>query len=121
MTQTMNETQAMAIFEILVNELPGEDPKRTTGKVKRKLRRAGLGPYDDGQFERVRALHDALKEEISKHERSKYYRGTPGGFAAAQHFDVETMVRDYRETHPWITEEDLGRIVSFAVYVYYLR
>ncbi len=119
--QKESETRDLAIFHILANELPGDDPVATSVKIKRKLKRAHLGDYDQAQVDRLRQLHNALKDEICKFDRSKYYRATPGGFAAPEHFDTERMVRDYLLEYPSMAEQDLSRIVGYSVYLFYLR
>ncbi len=114
------ESADLAIFQVLANELPGDERKKTDARIKRKLQRAKV-PYQQPHVDRVRALHAALRDEISKMQRSKYHRGAAGAFAAPEDFDTEGMVRHYRAKYPEISEEDLQRMVGFAVYLYYLR
>jgi hypothetical protein len=116
-----DESRDLAIFQVLVNELPGNDPGKTTAKIKRKLNRANLGPYDEVRVNQLRVLHDALQQEICKFHHSKYYKGIPGSFASLEHFDTERMVLEYLREFPLITKNDLRGIIGFAIYSYYLR
>jgi hypothetical protein len=115
------DTRAGAIFEILTLALPDEDPKKMDGKIKRKLARAKLGPYDQAEVDTLRALHDALAREIRKFNGSQYYRGTPGRLADLDDFDYERMVRDFGTAFPGVSEIDLRGIVGFAIFAYYMK
>lgn len=114
------ESADLAIFQVLANELPGDGYQKTDARIRRKLQRAKV-PYEQGHVDRMRALHAALRDEISKLQLSKYHRGVAGTFAAPEDFDTEGMVRHYRAKYPEISEEDFQRMVGFAVYLYYLR
>jgi len=115
------ESRDLAIFQYLAYEMPGEDSKKTNEKIRRKLRRSGLGDYDQAQVDRLRSLRDDLEQEIRKFDRSQYYKPSQIEFASLDKFDCERMVRDFGNAYPSVSRSDVGSIVGFALYYYYLR
>jgi hypothetical protein len=109
-------------FHELVNELPGEDPAKLDAKIKRKVRRSHNQEYAQSRVDELRALHRSLQAEIGKFQHSKYSRAPPtSALAAPSDFDHDELHRDYSSAYPDIDSHDLGRMIGFAVYAYYLR
>jgi hypothetical protein len=108
-------------FRILAYEFPEDDRAEAQKKIKRKLKRDGLGAYDQERVDYIRSLKDDLYGEIRLFQKSKYYVGPVGSFADLRDFDFEPMVSDYRKKYSRIGEEDLRSMIGFALYLYYLR
>jgi hypothetical protein len=114
------ETRNTVIFDSLLRELEGEEQKTRT-QIKRRLARAKLGPYKQEDVDNVRALHEALMEEVGKYHKSQYYCRAPGQFANIEDFDREKMAEDLGHRYPAIDKSDLRTMVELAVYLYYVR
>jgi hypothetical protein len=108
-------------FQILAYEFDGEDLADAEKKIRRKLRSAKLGPYDQRRVDYLRALKNELRAEITLFGRSKYFRGASGAVAAIADFDVDRLTGDFWKKYPQVSREDMGGIVGFAMYIDYLR
>lgn len=115
-----HQSYDMSVFQVLTDETEGADPKVAERKIKRMLRRRDLGAYDQAQVDALRALRDDLQHEIGKFQRSAYYRGTPE-LSPTQHFDDQRMIADYSRKYPQVRHPDIGGVVGYALYYYYLR
>jgi hypothetical protein len=115
-----SQSPDMVAFQVFANELSDDEPNKTLSKIKRKLGRLKM-PYHQSRVEHIASLHAALRDEVSKAGRSKYHAGTPGTFASPEHFATEDIVHDYAQAYPFISVDDLHRMVGFAIYYYYLR
>jgi hypothetical protein len=118
---TEEEARDLAIFQLLVTELPEADPKATERRIKNKLRRSALGDFDAAHLEQLRALHDDLRKEFKKFDCSEYVQLTFGNVASIGDWDTSRMAHDFHERYPSVSESDMNGIVGFALYFYYLR
>jgi hypothetical protein len=122
MTQAESpESYDTVCFRILAYEFETDDPKDFDKKVRRKLKSSGLGAYAPERVAVIRALKNDLQAEIQKFDRSKYFVSTKGPYANSTDFDVDKIARDYSRRYPSIATDDMRGIVSFAIYIYYLR
>jgi hypothetical protein len=110
----------VACFRILAEEF-GEDSKVTRAKIRRKLRTLNEGPYDETRVLQLRALRDKLWEEIKRFADSEYYVGPTQSLASFDDFDCDRIAHDYAPHFPGVSQVDLRTMVSYAIYLYYLR
>jgi hypothetical protein len=110
----------VSVFQVLAEESPENDQKAANKKIMRMLRRRNLGTYDDARIAILRLLRDDLEGEFSKFQGSKYYCGSPEK-SSLEHFRYDDMVADFAERYPSVAKPDIGGIVGFALYYYYLR
>jgi len=116
-----DESYDWACFQILAYEFEEDDPGEAERKIRRKLSRSHLGAYDHERIAKLRSLKDELQREIGLFDRSKYYVGPKGPYAALVDFDVDQLVEDFAARYPTIAKDDLRGVVGFALYLYYLR
>ena len=70
----------------------------------------------------LRSLRDELRVEIMKGASSVYFaRSVQSRFAELTDFHFERMVRDFAARYPTVHSDDLGGIIGYALYFYYLR
>ena len=110
----------VSVFQVLTEEAPGDDENVVEKKVKRMLSRRRLGAYDQTRIKDLRSLRNELRGEISKFQNSTYYRGTPER-SALEHFDFDRMVADFSKRYTLVKHPEIGGIVGYAIYYYYLR
>ncbi|HEX7506956.1 MAG TPA: hypothetical protein VF550_09300 [Polyangia bacterium] len=119
--ESKKETYEWVCYTILAYEIAGESAALAERKIKRKLRVAELGPYDQERVDSLRRLRDVLKREIRLYSKSKYYRGPTGTTANLEDYDFDKLVEDTCRDFPAISEVDMRGIVNFSLYLYYLR
>lgn len=107
-------------FSTLAYEFSSDDKLVTEKSIKRKLRYYKLDPYVQERIDNIRQLKNELYLEI-EHCSPIYYKGPNSKFAQPNDFDFELLVNDYIKKYPQISKEDMGSIVNFAIYLYYLR
>jgi hypothetical protein len=115
------ETYDDVLFGILALEFAGDEAVEAERKIGRKLRRLGLGPYDQARVDYVRSLRNDLEKEIKLYGKSKYYLGSSAPTASPDDFDYERLVAAFRGKYQEIALVDMRTIVTFAIYAYYLR
>jgi hypothetical protein len=115
------ESYDYAAFAILVYEFAADDKRKTDQKIRSTLRRKRLGDYDASRIERLRVLKDELQRELRSGAASRFYRGPTSQFASPADFDQSALVDDLARRYPELNRYDLGRMVSIALYVDYLR
>ena len=106
---------------VLVYEFPFSNKAEAEAKIKRRLRRKKLGPYDPERIDGLRRLKDELQEEISKGEQSGYFTGHHDYYCDMRDFDVPRLTREMIERYPRIPKEEIETFVPFCVFIYYLR
>jgi hypothetical protein len=107
-------------FQILAYEFEGDEPADAEKKIRRKFRSAKVGPYHQGRVDYLRKLKNDLRSEITLFGRSRYFRGASGAVAGISDFDVERMTDEYAKKYPEVGRDEMGGIIGFALYVYYL-
>jgi hypothetical protein len=115
------ETYDDVLFGILALEFAGDEPAEAERKIRRKLRRLGLGPYDQGRVDYVRSLRNDLEKEIKLYDKSTYYLAPSAPTASPDDFDYERLVAGFCGKYREISLFDMRTIVTFAIYAYYLR
>jgi hypothetical protein len=115
-----DQSYDVSVFQAVTDELEGDDPKVAERKIKRMLRRRHLGEYEQDRIDTLRALRNDLRDEILKFQKSSYYQGTPD-LRPTEHFDDQRMVRDFSIKYPLVRHPDIGGIIGYALYYYYLR
>jgi hypothetical protein len=115
------KTADAVILDVLVYEFGFDDRIEAEGKIRRRLRYYHLGPYQQVRVDRLRRLKDEIQEEVHRHERSGYFVGRHGEYAAMEDFDVERLTQDLSASYPDVPREEIAGFVSAAIYVYYLR
>jgi hypothetical protein len=114
------ESYDVACFRILAEEFD-DDFKVTRAKIRRKLRKLNEVPYDETRVLKLRTLKDELLEEIRRFADSKYYVGPTGPLASFDDFDGDRITHDFAQRFPWVNQSELRTMVSYAIYLYYLR
>jgi hypothetical protein len=120
-TVKQQPTYNEAVLRILTWEFPHTDQKSIEAKIKRKLRTAKLGDYDEKRIERLRHLKNEVVAEIEKTRDSAYYSRDVSEFAELSDFDITKMSSEWRKKFSEVSETDMCNFISFAVYIYYLR
>jgi hypothetical protein len=108
-------------FGDLAYEFNADEAKETEKKIKRRLRYYSSGGYDQNRVDYIRVLRNDLYHEITKCKKSQYYLGPTGKFAHPKDFEFEKLKKDYLEKYPEVTDHDMGRMINFAIYLFYLR
>src|SRR5262249_10379744 len=110
------------ILEVLLYEfLEFDDRAEADGKIRRRLRYYGLGPYQRARVDLLRRLKDEVQEEIHRRERSRYFVGHHGEYSAMEDFGAERLTQDLSESYPDVPREELAAFVPAAIYLYYMR
>ena len=104
----------------LIYEFSFTDPTRTDSLIKRRLRRAALGPFDAERSTRLRALKNLVQAEVDKRERSRFYIGTHSRYAELGDFDISRLTAFVRASEPSVTAPEARWFAQFAVFVYHL-
>lgn len=115
------ESSDYAAFAILVYEFSSDAPVQTDRKIKNALRRKHLGAYDAVRVERLRALKNELQQELRSGRASRFFTGPTAQFGSPEDWNQAALTEDLRHRYPEFTASDLGRMVSIALYVDYLR
>lgn len=115
-----DQSYDLSVFQMLTDEVEGDDPKKAERKIKGMLRRRQLGEYEQDRIDTLRALRDDLRNEIQKFDGSSYYQGTPES-RPTEHFDHQRMVKDFAIKYPLVRHPDIGGVVGYALYYSYLR
>ncbi|MEO7779454.1 MAG: hypothetical protein ABIY63_18160 [Fibrobacteria bacterium] len=114
------ESQISCCYKELVLEMPGEE-KKANQKIQRRLRYLGLPKATPETLELLRNIRDQLSKEIGLFDKSKYHLGYTRNVTAFEDFDSDRMLRDFQQLYPSIPEEEMGPIIGFSIFAYYLR
>jgi hypothetical protein len=109
------------VLGVLVYEFFPQNVPESERKIRGRLRRKKLGPYDPRRVEILRRLKDELQVEIHKARRSAYFLGYHGKYCEMRDFDVPRLVRDMKQRHPRVRRRRIDWFVPFCVFTYYLR
>src|SRR3954451_3914073 len=85
------KTADAVILEVLAYEFDFHPRARAEGKIRRRLRYYDLGPYKQERVDLLRRLKDEAQTEIHRRERSRYFVGRHGEYAAMEDFDRERL------------------------------
>jgi hypothetical protein len=121
--QAMNKrasTYESEALSLLAYEFPFTDNTETDRKIKGRLKRKKLGPFDAERIAPLRRLKDDLQEEIGKFAKSRYFTEPHGEYADIRDFDVLRLTTDMSERYPQIPRIEIESFVPFCVLVYYL-
>jgi hypothetical protein len=123
--QPMNKkrpaTYESEVLGVLAYEFPFSDKAEVEAKIRGRLKRKKLGPYDPERIDLLRRLKDELQEEISRCEKSGYFTLHHGKYCDMRDFDVPRLTMDMIERYPQIPKEEVENFVPFCVFNYYLR
>jgi hypothetical protein len=114
-------TYESEVLGILAYEFPFSKKEEAENKIKKRLKSKKLGPYDPKRISVLRLLKDNLQQEVSKHEKSRYFTSYHGKYADMQDFDVPQLTKDFVARHPQIPKEEVENFVTFSIFLYYLR
>jgi hypothetical protein len=120
-TQRTTKSADAVILDVLAYEFAFDDRAEAERKIRRRLRYHGVGPYRQERIDLLRRLKDQIKAEVQHGERSRYFVGSHGEYAAMEDFDVQRMTRDLATSYPEVPQAEIAAFVSFAVYLYHLR
>jgi hypothetical protein len=115
------KTADAVILEVLAYEFGFDDRAQAEGKIRRRLRYYGLGPYQQERIDLLRRLKDEIQSEIPRWEQSRYFVGRHGAYAAMEDFDGDRLTRDLSGSYPDLPQEEIAAFVPAAIYLYYLR
>ena len=110
-----------AVLSILAFEFSFDDKRETETKIKRKLRRKKLGPYDQERVDLLRRFKDEVQAEANKGWDSKYCTGSRGEFAEMKDWDIDTLKRDMAAAYPGIPRQSVDQFIEYGIYLYYIR
>ena len=110
-----------AVLTILAWEFSSTDMKESEAKIKRKLRAKKIGKYDEQRVNRLRRLNDAVKTEVRKGRKSKYYSKLAGEFADMKDFDTLRMIEDFAAAFPEVPKQSIHEFVEYVIYLHYIR
>ena len=108
------------ILSELAYEFDSDIPRVTDLKIRRALRRRGLG-FDPELVNRLRDLKNDLQSELRRPEQSDYFLGYHGAYSSSQDFDVERLTADCIRRYPQLPPTEIEHFVPFALYLYSLR
>jgi hypothetical protein len=109
------------LFGKLVYEFSFTDKTETEKKIKQSLKYYKHEPYNQERVDYIRQFKNDLYAEISKIERSKYYKKTPSVYAEMEDFDVAQMAIDFHNTYNKLDKNELRGMIGYAIYLYYQR
>ena len=112
------ETEAL---DALAYEFPFSDKAEAEAKIRTRLRRKKLGPFDPQRINLLRRLKDDLQKEISKFEKSIYFTYRHDKYCDMQDFDIPRLTRKMIERYPLIPKKEIENFVPFCVLLYYLK
>lgn len=116
-----DETYDYLCFGKLAYEFSFCDPKEAERKIKHGLRYYKLGKYNQERVEYIRALKNDLFKELSKASESKYFISRTAETSMPRDFDFDRLKTDYLKKYDMVSSDDMGRIINFSIYIYYLR
>ena len=119
--QRATRTSDSVILDVLAYEVGFDDPREAEGKIRRRLRNHGLGPYQQSRVDLLRRFKNEIQGEIHRNKRSRYYVGSHGVYAAMEDFDVERLTQDLSASYPDLPREEIAAFVPRAIYYYFLR
>ena len=119
--ERVERTADGVMLDVLAYEFDDGDRAAAAGKIRRRLRYHGLGPYRPERVALLRRLVAAVRADVEQPARSRYYCAGGGRYAAPTDFDVPRLVRDVAAAFPDVAAADVAGFVPFAIYLYYLR
>lgn len=122
----MTRSRAPSTYEgealaVLAWEFPTSNKADSERKIRGRLRRKKLGPYDAARIERLRQLKDALQAEIGRDSASRYFLGRHGHYSEMADFDTARMTADFAAEWPELTLEEMSGFIGTCLFNYYLR
>jgi hypothetical protein len=115
------KTADAVVLAVLAYEFWFDDRAEAEAKIRRRLRSRGLGPYQQARVDLLRRLKDEVQGEIHRRERSRYFVGRHGEYAATEDLDAERLTGDLSAAYPNVPREEIAAFVPVAIYLYYLR
>jgi hypothetical protein len=109
------------ILQVLVYEFEFHAPAEAEGKIRRRLRYHGLGPYQQERIDMLRRLKNEVQTEIHRWERSRYFVGRHGEYATMEDFDGERLTQELSASYTDVTRDEIAAFVPAAIYLYHLR
>lgn len=109
------------VLAVLRDEFPSDDRAAYDAKIRERLRRKALGPFDAERVATLRRLKDALQAELSSGPTSGHFTEPHGLYANPDDFDHDELVRAYSEAYSSVSPLAIAAFVPLAVYLYYLR
>ena len=109
------------IFRELIYEYDASQREAVEAKIKRKLKYHGLAPYNQEKIDYIRNLKIELSNEIKLQGNSKYFEKTLSKYAEIEDFDINRMVRDYGESYPKLSEENINQMIGWGVHWFHTR
>lgn len=109
------------VLAVLAWEFPCSNKADSEWKIRGRLLRKKLGPYDAARIERLRLLKDALQAEIGRGGESQYFVGPHGNYSEMADFDTARMTADFAAEWPELTVEEMSGFIGTCLLNYYLR
>ena len=120
MAKKPDQTYDYICFSDLVYERE-TDSKDIEKKIKRRLKYHNLGTFNPERMAYIRHLRDDLDAEISLQEKSNYYQKSDSNYAELSDFNLQEMILEYLKTYPKIDRAAMSQMITFAIYIYYIR
>lgn len=109
-------------LSVLVYEIPDDDPGNAARKIKARLRRTRLGPYDQARIDRLRSLKNQVRSELARPtDKSRYFVGCQSGWADFADYDLPRFAGDLATRYPEVAPEDITGLVRLSVFLHYIR
>jgi hypothetical protein len=121
MSKKRSTTYENEALGVLTYEFPSSDKAEAEAKIRGRLKRKRLGPYDSERINLLRRLKDELQEEISKFDKSDYFTYSHDYYCDMRDFDIPRLTKEMIERYPQIPKEEIESFVPFCVFNYYLR
>ncbi len=107
-------------LDVLAYELDPSQAAESERKIKSRLKRKKLAPYDDARVAELRRLKDELRAEIGLAEKSRFFLGQQGHFVDPADFDLKLLAKETISRFPDLPRPVVESFVRFGVFIYYL-
>lgn len=121
MTADNKQTYDYICFTDLVHEHDFSKKNEIEKKIKRRLKYHKLGDYNQARVDYIRQFKNELCSEISLEKKSKYYHKSESKFAVFDDFNIDLIINDFNKKYEKIEIAELTRLISVAIYLFYLK
>ncbi len=121
MTGDKGHTYDFICFTELVYEFDFSEKNEIEKKIKRRLKYYKLRDYDQDRVDYIRHLKNDLYSEISSRTKSKYFNKSKSNYSDLSDFNIDRITSHYIKKYDKVDENEMRRIINFAIFSYYLR
>ena len=110
----------VAILEALTFEFRPDEEADNDRKIRDMLKRRGLGDFDEDAVASLRALKNAMLNELSLRSTSAFHTGS-SGTARQSDWDTESLVSHFSDGNAKVSRAAIEKFLPFAILNYYQR